>query len=106
MYTGIVLGSLGVRQWTGVECETGVELDVWYGWISALLNPDSKKREEVWIPNFEGIFLITRNNCCRQCVHVDFEIVAPCRIPGLVMLVSGREGSSPWDCPESHEFVY
>lgn len=36
------------------------ELDVWLKWISELQNLDSAIKDEVWLPNSEGRFLITK----------------------------------------------
>lgn len=51
-------------------------------WISALLNLDREKRNEVWISSLGGRFSIKGTNCGRQSGHNDFEVVALIIIPG------------------------
>lgn len=42
----------------------------------------------------------------RQCCNNDFEVMMLDGDLGLFMMVTGRESSSPWACPESHASVY
>lgn len=51
-------------------------------------------------------FPIAGKNYLRQCGLNGLEVVAPGRNTGFCMIVTGREGSRLWACPESHEFVY
>lgn len=53
-----------------------MELEVWFRWIGALLNLKSAKKEEHWIENSGGRFVITGMDCLQQCHHKHFEIVA------------------------------
>lgn len=52
------------------------ELDVWQGWIGAMVNLDCTKRDQVWIQNSQSRFLVATKDCGRQCGHSNFEVVA------------------------------
>lgn len=80
--------------------------DVWLGWMSAILNLDSVKKDEVLISNSRGRFWSTGRDSLQLCGHNDFDVMAPVVYPGFFMVVIGGDGSSTWACPESYKFFY
>lgn len=81
-------------------------LDVWLREICALLNLDSKKDKNGWIPNSAARFLMTRMDWLRHCGQNDFGVVAPGKNLGFFMTLTGIDGSSPWAGPGSHAIWY
>lgn len=81
---------------SGRVCSTSrrAELEVWLGWIFALLYLDSAKEQKVWLPYSKGRFLGTGTACLRQCGQNDFEVVVPGGNPDFFLKVVRREGSS------------
>lgn len=89
-----------------VYCKTkgGAGLMARTGWCIA----ESRhwKEKQIWIPNCRGPFLIAGINCLGQYGHSEFEIFAPGRNLRFFIIVTVRELSGLWACPESHAFFY
>lgn len=90
----------------GCGMPKNAELDLWLGWISLLLNPHSGRKDEVWIPNLGGRFLIKGKSCLQRCGHNVFKLAASGRTTEIFMKVAGSEGSSFWARLGSHKSVY
>lgn len=77
--------------WESVEAYSGlmwstrnVELDVWRGWIVALLSLGRVKEKDVWISISAGSFPIKGMDCLHLCGHNAFQDVAPGRYVGIL----------------------
>lgn len=80
-------------------------LDVWLGWLGALLNLDKNGTEPVTMPSTGGRFLRTGKGCPPQCGHNDFAVEKSGQ-HGYFMITTSSEPVPLLVCPASHSYVH
>lgn len=80
-------------------------LDVWIGWLLALLNLDSDGERGAQVPRTGGRFLLTGEGCPDQTGHNDFPTEKR-NNPGYFCITTSQEQTSLFVCPSSHQYVW
>lgn len=88
--------------WTSVR---RAALDLWIGWLLALMDLDHNGEWPSFFPCSGGRFLNTANGCLDQTGHNDFP-VTPGTSPGFFVIVTARESARLWTCQSSHKYVF
>lgn len=97
----------GDRVWAG---KMRTALDVWLGWLPAVLNLDARYEKPSLLPQSGGRYLFTEKACPRHCRHNSFEVrhwgspgyfviamcsenfvIVMCSEPSTLFLCSGSE---------------
>jgi len=80
-------------------------LDVWVGWLLALMNLDNYGTWPCIMPRSGGRFLVTGNKCPDQCGHNDF-VARKEGSPGYFCIITGSHPVTLWVSRCSHIFVW
>lgn len=81
-------------------------LNVWLGWIAAILNLDGAYDGKFWMQRFGGRFLLTGRHRAAQCENNDYEPVASDSCPVFFMSAAAGEKASVLRCPASQLYIF
>ena len=84
--------------------ERRAAMDVWIGWVVALLNLDHDVYFKSWLPGTGGRLLLTGKDADDQCGHNDF-VVRDGESPGYFVIANGPHTTSLLVAPSSHKYV-